>query len=516
MDLVVRVRSLVRLAAATLAATLLTPPPGATAAYPRGASFTINGKGRAHGVGLCMGGAKGRALAGQGYTAILRHYYTGTAVGTSSDTPSRIKVTMGRRGVFSVRGDYGSETFYVRSMSGSLLASGTAGQKVVFWMEGSTYRASIVEGSTVLKRLHSSTPYRVTPGSGTILKVPEVSSRYNHFRGHILATRASNGLNVVNDLPLEDYVKGIAEEPDSWPMQGLYLTAVVARTYAAYRILHTKYPGEPYDLDATGASQYYLGHDYERAAPRLRSAVEKTKGQVVLYRGDIILAAYFSNCGGHTEDAKNQFGADYAYLKGVWCNEKDHSRPYCRQYHGHRWAVRTSFGRFTSKLGIEGLVDHFTGWVRGYHRSSTGSPRLYSVRVVAHPSSSSKTVTGFQIQNAYRLQSNWIWFDYPPGILRLYATPFSPNGDGRADKARISFRLSERASVRIYVKNRSGRVVWRKYASSQPAGWRVFWWNGVMSSGKKAPVGAYRVQVVVEDLNKNVNYTYASLAVRRR
>lgn len=46
----------------------------------RPAEFVFHGGGWGHGVGLCQHGAAGRALAGQDYLRILRHYYPGTTL----------------------------------------------------------------------------------------------------------------------------------------------------------------------------------------------------------------------------------------------------------------------------------------------------------------------------------------------------------------------------------------------------------------------------------------------------
>ncbi len=40
----------------------------------------FKGKGSGHGVGLCQWGARGRALKGEGYRAILAHYYPGAEI----------------------------------------------------------------------------------------------------------------------------------------------------------------------------------------------------------------------------------------------------------------------------------------------------------------------------------------------------------------------------------------------------------------------------------------------------
>lgn len=44
-------------------------------------SFTVNGRGYGHGIGMCQWGAIGRARAGQNYRTILQTYYPGTTIG---------------------------------------------------------------------------------------------------------------------------------------------------------------------------------------------------------------------------------------------------------------------------------------------------------------------------------------------------------------------------------------------------------------------------------------------------
>lgn len=47
----------------------------------RGETVVLHGKGQGHGVGMCQRGAAGMAAAGEGYTAILRHYFPGARIG---------------------------------------------------------------------------------------------------------------------------------------------------------------------------------------------------------------------------------------------------------------------------------------------------------------------------------------------------------------------------------------------------------------------------------------------------
>ncbi|MGI9022338.1 MAG: SpoIID/LytB domain-containing protein, partial [Acidimicrobiales bacterium] len=51
------------------------------------------------------------------------------------------------------------------------------------------------------------------------------------YRGTIEVVPGSGGLAVINEVGVEDYVKGISEVPSSWPAEALRAQAIAARTY---------------------------------------------------------------------------------------------------------------------------------------------------------------------------------------------------------------------------------------------------------------------------------------------
>lgn len=510
-----------RIASGTLAVALAATLAGPTSAwgYPSSATLTIGGRGRAHGVGMCMGGAYGRAKAGQKYLPIIRHYYTGTTVGRSGRVPARLKVKIGG-GTTVVDGEGGA--FAVKNGSGAVVASVASGQSIITWMSSGDIRLDVKSGAdgsgSVVKRVTVSGSLRMVPGSGTILQVlpkkSDVGSGYTHFRGDVIAADHSGSLVIVNEVGMEPYLKGIAEEPESHPTEMLRLTAVLTRTYATYRVHHPKYGGAPYHLLATADSQVYWGYDYEKKAPNLGAAVDITRGRVVLYRGEPILAAYHGTCGGHTEDNELAWGGRrIPYLTGVWCNEKNHSAPYCRGYRGFSWKTRTSFATLAKRLGVRGEITGFSSWVRGYNLSKTGSPRVYRFRVRYRVRSGGRyvsrslTKTGAQVQRAFRFMTNWFSFDLPPTISSLSV--------GRASRHPylFSFRLSERSSVVLTVSRTSGGVVWRKAIGTKNRGLVGYFWNGRTTSGKKVPAGTYVLRVYASDRRGNRNWTYRRFRV---
>ncbi len=116
-----------------------------------------------------------------------------------------------------------------------------------------------------------------------------------------------DGMAIVNELALEDYVVGVlrAETSERWPMATLRAQAIVARTYAAYhRMLNG---GKPYHVIASTAHQVYAGR--VPAASPIWEAVRETAGQVLFWEGELFPAFYHSTSGGYTEDPRTVFAA---------------------------------------------------------------------------------------------------------------------------------------------------------------------------------------------------------------
>jgi len=142
------------------------------------------------------------------------------------------------------------------------------------------------------------------------------------YRGWVELRKKKNGLLlVVNDLDLEEYLKGViaAEVPPDWEYEALKAQAVASRTYALYE---KRMAGKrPYHILSTITSQVYNGVNGEHV--KAVQAVKETNGIVLTYRGKVIPAFYHANCGGHTENASEIWGIDAPYLKGVDCECQD-------------------------------------------------------------------------------------------------------------------------------------------------------------------------------------------------
>lgn len=135
--------------------------------------------------------------------------------------------------------------------------------------------------------------------------------------GSLQVVRRGKGLLVVNQVDLEEYVKGVvpSEVNSAWHPEMLKAQAVAARTYALYQ--HMLSASRDYDVAASIQDQVYRGRHGLDA--RVEQAVESTRGLVITHQGAPIYAAFSSTAAGITEDAMVVWSKDLPYLKGVEC-----------------------------------------------------------------------------------------------------------------------------------------------------------------------------------------------------
>ena len=130
----------------------------------------------------------------------------------------------------------------------------------------------------------------------------------------------------VRRMELEDYVLGVVlrEMPAEFEPEALKAQAVVARTYTLRRIqIDGKHTDADICTDPSCCQGYLDPQEFLESGEReenllkVSAAVTSTSGQVLLYKGELIEATYFSCSGGMTEDAVAVWGTDIPYLKSV-------------------------------------------------------------------------------------------------------------------------------------------------------------------------------------------------------
>lgn len=141
------------------------------------------------------------------------------------------------------------------------------------------------------------------------------------YRGRFLLRSGQGGLLLINELPMEEYLRGVVPVemgPYQFPeLEALKAQAVAARTYAVAHL--GDHDDEGWDICATPACQAYHGAGAEHSLSD--RAVRETAGIIIIHEGSPIDAMYTSTCGGHTEDAGELFsGRGHSYLSGVECS----------------------------------------------------------------------------------------------------------------------------------------------------------------------------------------------------
>lgn len=128
------------------------------------------------------------------------------------------------------------------------------------------------------------------------------------YGGALEAWRSGEGLLLVNELGLEEYIAGTvrAEASEKWPVESLRAMAVVARTYAIF--LQQRNRGKPYHLVAGNQDQNYAGRVADDSPAR--EAARSTAGQVLTWQGSVFPTFYHSDSGGFTEPPQTVFSGD--------------------------------------------------------------------------------------------------------------------------------------------------------------------------------------------------------------
>ncbi len=118
------------------------------------------------------------------------------------------------------------------------------------------------------------------------------------YRGHIELLRTAEGIAVVNELPLEEYLFSVvpSEMPASYPLEALKAQAICARTYAYGHMLRAGYPRYGAHVDDSTSYQVY---NNITEADSTTTAVKETYGQMIMTNEGTVADTYYysTSCG---------------------------------------------------------------------------------------------------------------------------------------------------------------------------------------------------------------------------
>jgi len=152
-----------------------------------------------------------------------------------------------------------------------------------------------------------------------------LSSAGRQYEGRFRILRSSNGLLVINHLPLENYVSSVVggEMPPGWNREALRAQAVAARSYA---LAHMARPADDqWHLGDTTRWQNYEGLSSVTATTR--DATNSTGGLILSYQGGIVESLYAATqqiveeAHGNLGASMSQTGAQELAQQGLRYNE---------------------------------------------------------------------------------------------------------------------------------------------------------------------------------------------------
>jgi len=297
------------------------------------ATFSFQGSGYGHGVGLSQMGARSMALAGQSSEQIIKYFYKDVVIEQKDDSKilrvnighllASAKISTATKGsqLQIIQGEAGSE---------SVLPVSSLADSISFSIIGSTVSPRVTLGKTtqVLTRSRTFTirwaGTRYLEGPDTLISVSHSGVtqklRYGQIQVKAVKSPAGYRIEMTNSVRLADeYLWGVSEMPSFWPVAALEAQAIASRTYALSKAGIYRSVCDC-DLYGSISDQTFLGYAKEiekKYGVIWKDIVTRTTGLTITQAGLPITAYFSSSSGGKTELAINAWGSSKAYTQIV-------------------------------------------------------------------------------------------------------------------------------------------------------------------------------------------------------
>ena len=218
------------------------------------------------------------------------------AIITQTVQPDHIRVLIGGAGQTKVT--ISSEgRFTLKSSEAEKVFSN--GEQAVMTADLSWFDSGIVEAAPT-----GDNPLSVTFSDGT----------KRQYFGTVELERRQDGISVINELPLETYLRGVVphEMPVDFGETALQAQAITARSYAYNQFYANSYCGYGAHLADTVASQVYLGAD---TAELSDAAIKATEGKCLTAGNEVVTTYFYSTSCGYGADAKEVWSANGTFTE---------------------------------------------------------------------------------------------------------------------------------------------------------------------------------------------------------
>lgn len=163
------------------------------------------------------------------------------------------------------------------------------------------------------------------------------------YRGKLTLYSSKDGMVIVNELPLEEYLYAVvpSEMPSTYETEALKAQAVCARCYAYNQMKTMAYPEYNAHVDDSVSFQVYNNSKEQKSTT---NAVNETSGQKLWY-GDQVAMTYFYSTSSGDSTSVEAWGTKLVdanqYLKGVTIADGS-GTDYEENLAWYRWSAKIS------------------------------------------------------------------------------------------------------------------------------------------------------------------------------
>jgi SpoIID/LytB domain protein len=331
--------------------------------------WIFEGGGWGHGVGMSQFGALGQAQEGRSPDQILKHYYTGTSIGSVpgsywTNNPDGLWIGVAPN----------TTSVSLAAVGGDIKVCQPLGEcsSPTVISPGESWRYEIDPQDSAQCRLQR-VGEQDAEWSSCSASIEQISTtnrvslnNVQYARGAVRFDPSPAGFHAVVTVGLEEYLYGLAEVPFSWHSTALQVQAISGRSFAvatakeranASGQVNAKWSADcGCHLRATVSDQVYTGYTNELKpqANRWRDAVNATAGKVVTYNSATIKTFYSSSNGGASENNEDVWGGTpLPYLRSV--PDKWSADPNINPL--AKWSVKVNESDLAKELGWDRALD---------------------------------------------------------------------------------------------------------------------------------------------------------------
>ncbi|MEG1285247.1 MAG: stage II sporulation protein D [Romboutsia sp.] len=221
---------------------------------------------------------------------------------------------------------------------------------------------------------------------------------------------------------IEKYLYGVlaGEMPSEFDIEALKAQAIAARTFVIQKKEKGTNAGHKNSVVCTDFRHCQEYKSYEElqkngeewmktSYPKIKQAVDETKGQIITYEGKAILPLYFSTSSGKTENSEEVFSGKYTYLQSV-------DSPYDKNSPKYTSTLKISnkdFVNTMSKSYVDMKVEesNLNNQIRILERSTGGAVEKIKV--------GNKEITGRDIRNIFGINSANFEIDFNDEYINI-------------------------------------------------------------------------------------------------